>query len=114
MKRKAQSIAEYAILIGVVASAIMAMNVYIKRGVQAGIKMSIDQMGSDTAQRDGAGEIRFTKKGIVNTLASEQTSSRNAANTITSDVSGQTYGIQEAVTVSAFAHTRVLSEDKNE
>ena len=45
-KEKAQSIMEYAILIGIVSAAIMAMNVYVKRGVQAGIKFSADQMGS--------------------------------------------------------------------
>lgn len=37
--RKAQSVLEYAMIISVVAAAIMAMNVYVQRAVQANLKM---------------------------------------------------------------------------
>ena len=37
--RKAQSILEYAMIISVVAAALMAMNVYVQRAVQANLKM---------------------------------------------------------------------------
>jgi len=44
---RAQSIAEYVVLIGVVSLAlIMGMQVYMKRGIQAVIKTSADEMGS--------------------------------------------------------------------
>lgn len=41
---RGQSVAEYLLLFGVVAAAVMAMLVYAKRGVQAGLKASADQM----------------------------------------------------------------------
>ena len=53
--RVGQSIAEYALLIAVVTTAIMAMNVYIKRGVQAGIKISTDQFANQSS-------VEFQKK----------------------------------------------------
>lgn len=44
-RNKAQTILEYAILIGVVVAGIMAMQVYLKRGLQGRIKSSADTMG---------------------------------------------------------------------
>lgn len=37
--KKAQSILEYAMIISVVVAALMAMNVYVQRSVQANLKM---------------------------------------------------------------------------
>ena len=45
-KTLGQSIAEYAVLISVVAAALLAMQIYMKRGIQAAIKCSTDQFGS--------------------------------------------------------------------
>jgi len=42
MRRKAQSTAEYAIVIGLVIAAAVAMQVYVKRGLQAKIKDAAD------------------------------------------------------------------------
>lgn len=42
--RKAQSTAEYAILISLVIAAVMAMQVYVKRGFQGGIKFATDKL----------------------------------------------------------------------
>lgn len=42
--------AEYAVLIGIVAAALLAMQIYAKRGLQAGLKTAADQIGS---QADG-------------------------------------------------------------
>jgi len=44
-KRKAQTTLEYAILIGVVVAGLIAMQTYIKRGVQGKLKDSADSMG---------------------------------------------------------------------
>jgi len=51
-----QAIVEYAILIGIVTAAIVGMQVYAKRGIQAGIKLAADQVGN---QLDG---IRYESR----------------------------------------------------
>ncbi len=43
LKKKAQSIVEYAILIGLIAAAVVAMQIYVKRGLQAKIAGAVDQ-----------------------------------------------------------------------
>ncbi|MFA5385846.1 MAG: hypothetical protein WC364_14520 [Eubacteriales bacterium] len=47
LKRKGQSTAEYAIVIGLVIAAAVAMQVYVKRGLQAKIKAATDYTDSD-------------------------------------------------------------------
>jgi len=44
MCKKAQSLTEYAILIGIVTAALIAMQIYIKRGIQGRIKDLADQL----------------------------------------------------------------------
>lgn len=44
-KRRAQSIMEYSIVLGVVVAILVGMQVYLKRGIQAGIKIAADQVG---------------------------------------------------------------------
>jgi gas vesicle protein len=56
--RRGQNTAEYAILIGVIVAAAIAMQVYVRRGVQARIKESVDF--SRTAD-DQAGNAIFTQ-----------------------------------------------------
>jgi len=48
--RKAQNTAEYAILIGLVVGAVIAMQTYIKRNLQASIKHVVDKAKSDGTQ----------------------------------------------------------------
>ena len=43
---RAQTIMEYAIILGFVAVALSAMQVYIRRGIQAGIKVAADELGN--------------------------------------------------------------------
>lgn len=43
--RKAQALIEYAMVIGVVSAAFIAINVYMKRGIQAQIRISADELG---------------------------------------------------------------------
>jgi hypothetical protein len=45
LNKKGQGTAEYAILIGIVIAAVMAMQVYVKRGLQAGMKFAVDKSG---------------------------------------------------------------------
>jgi len=45
MQRKAQSIAEYALVIGIALTAMMGIQVYLQRGIQAHIKEGSDTLG---------------------------------------------------------------------
>jgi Flp pilus assembly pilin Flp len=54
--KKAQSINEYAIIIGLVAVAIMGMQTYLKRGIQGVIKVSADELGDQFGQFEGVKE----------------------------------------------------------
>lgn len=47
--RKAQSTAEYAILIGVVVAALVAMQTYVKRGLQGRMKDATDTFANETS-----------------------------------------------------------------
>jgi Flp pilus assembly pilin Flp len=53
---------EYAVLIGIVTAALVTMQTYIKRGVQAGIKVAADQIGD---QRRGLMERDRNRNWIV-------------------------------------------------
>lgn len=46
LSKKAQTTAEYAILIALVVGAVVAMQVYIKRGIQGRVKDAVDHVGS--------------------------------------------------------------------
>lgn len=48
--RKAQSTAEYAILIGVVVAALVAMQTYVKRGFQGRVKDATDTFATQTPE----------------------------------------------------------------
>jgi hypothetical protein len=48
--RKGQSTAEYAILIALVIGAAVAMQTYVKRSLQGGIKFSVDKVKKYTSQ----------------------------------------------------------------
>lgn len=51
-KTMGQSIAEYTVLISVIAAALLAMQIYMKRGIQATIKYSTDQFGNQSEWRE--------------------------------------------------------------
>ena len=51
--RRGQSIAEYLLIFAVVAAAIMAMQVYAKRGIQGVVKTAADQMSPVERDADG-------------------------------------------------------------
>ena len=58
---RAQATFEYAIILAIVAAALTAMQVYFKRGIQAGIKICSDELGG---QRKGSGEKVDLESGI--------------------------------------------------
>ena len=53
-----QAIVEYAVLIGIVTAALVTMQTYIKRGVQAGIKAAADQIEIVAQRRSLTGRDR--------------------------------------------------------
>ena len=50
--KKGQNTAEYAILIGIIVAAAIAMQTYLKRNLQAGVKFTVDK----AAKSDGTGQ----------------------------------------------------------
>ncbi len=48
--KRGQNTAEYAILIGLVIAAAIAMQTYVKRGLQGGIKFAVDKAGKSGGQ----------------------------------------------------------------
>ena len=42
---RGQSMVDYVLLLGVISAALIAMQVYMKRGIQAAVKVSCDQLG---------------------------------------------------------------------
>ncbi len=44
LNKKGQNTAEYAILIALVVAAVVAMQTYVKRSMQAGIKFAVDKV----------------------------------------------------------------------
>ena len=57
-KTKAQSTLEYVILIGFVVSALIAMGVYMKRGIQGKLRESTDQIGEQYSAKHTTGKYQ--------------------------------------------------------
>ena len=66
-RKKGQSTLEYAILIIIVIGALISIQVYIKRGLQGGLKSSADQMGDQFS----VGNTNVIKKVRTNSTTSE-------------------------------------------
>lgn len=58
--RKGQSTLEYVILIGFVVAALIAMGVYMKRGLQGRLRESTDQIGQQYSAGNTTGEYTIT------------------------------------------------------
>jgi hypothetical protein len=69
-KIKAQSTLEYAIVIAVVVAALLAMQIYMKRGVQGKLHESADQIGE---QFDAGNTSVYSAKGHTGTTVQEVT-----------------------------------------
>lgn len=55
--RRGQSLIEYTVLFVVVLAAILAMQIYFKRGVQGRWKSAVDEMGDQYDPRSGSADI---------------------------------------------------------
>lgn len=92
---RGQSFAEYAVLIGVVTAAILGMQLYAKRGLQASVKMAADQLSPfrNEAGGDPGGEkaqvaaVRYESRerqnkavADIGTVLTIESASRTASN----------------------------------
>jgi hypothetical protein len=91
LSRKGQSTAEYAIVIGLVIAAAVAMQVYVKRGIQGKMKDASDYVDSDAS-----GVVGSTRQYEPNYLEeTSMVSTRNASETATTSTGG---GVTRAIT----------------
>ena len=60
VKTKGQSTLEYVILLGFVVAALIAMGVYMRRGMQGRLRESTDQVGEQYSARQTSGEYIIT------------------------------------------------------
>jgi hypothetical protein len=97
-KRKGQSTLEYAVLIVIIIAALLAMNQYIKRGLQGRLKSSTDDIGdqfspgntnfsrtvstaSNTAEEFGLAAVGVQSTVLLNREITNTTESSNIVNT---------------------------------
>lgn len=64
MRRKAQSFVEYCVLIGVIVMALIAMQSYIKRGIQGQMKGSFDQLAEGAYEPKGTSGITIVESEV--------------------------------------------------
>lgn len=89
--KKAQSTLEYAIIITVVVAALLAMQVYMKRGMQGKLRESSDQIGEQYSPRYTTSEFTTTsdqvskediKGGVTTTDVTKGTQDRTGSETV--------------------------------
>lgn len=75
LTRKGQSTAEYAIVIGLVIAAIVAMQVYVKRGLQGRVKDAVDyrDSGDSVTGKTVQYEPYYTQSSMTSTQAVSDT-----------------------------------------
>ncbi len=66
VKRRAQSTLEYALIVAVVVGGLIAMQVYVKRGLQGKLKESADQLGEQYSPGITTGTINITTNSTTN------------------------------------------------
>lgn len=63
--RKGQSTGEYALVFAIILGAIIAMQTYVRRGVQGRVKSGTDYMARATGEQMGVDGTAFDAQGIV-------------------------------------------------
>jgi hypothetical protein len=81
--RKGQSTAEYAIVIGLVIGAAVAMQIYVKRGLQAKMKQAVDY--NDPQSEHILGGLSQYEPDY---MTSDMTSKRDSIETVTTNLGG--------------------------
>ena len=96
--RKAQTTAEYAILIGLVVAAVLAMQVYVKRGFQARVKDAVDDMATKTS---GIGTTNQYEPYYMTQTANSTQNASDTENLQTGGAIGRTSNAESTVNRSA-------------
>jgi len=82
LRKRGQSTLEYAVLIVVIIAALIAMQVYLKRGLQGRIRESSDQIGESYSPG-------YTVSNRTTTSASSVTETRGASGSVNTDITNQ-------------------------
>ena len=90
IKRGAQSTLEYALVIAVVVGALVAMQVYVKRGVQGRLKSAADDIGEQYSPGNTTGTVAVT-------TTSSSSESLNSGVTKTNSSTNQSKNTNEAI-----------------
>jgi hypothetical protein len=91
--KKGQSTLEYAILIGVVVAGLIAMQVYLKRGIQGGLRESADTAGKQFSPGHTTNEYTTTS-----TTSSKETVMGGVTRTEITDQQVEREGSEEVAT----------------
>ncbi len=89
---KAQSISEYVILIGLVSMALIGMQVYMKRGIQAVVKEAADELGQ---QSKGLVDVDYKYDWKWKGVSSVEASAKAENRTTGSEGGAVSYGTNE-------------------
>lgn len=112
LRRRGQNTAEYAILIGLVIAAAVAMQLYVKRGLQARAKGGIEYLANRTPELNPVGGQKFQYEPYYANSAYEvkQTGGSNATYSQTGDSTGSS--TQNTQRVSGFqGYSGALNND---
>jgi uncharacterized protein (UPF0333 family) len=93
LKRKGQSTLEYGIVIAVIVAALIAMQTYIKRGVQGRLRQATDDIGEQFSPGHTTGTT--TLNSTVN--ATEEVTGGNQSKTITRSYQSQQRNVNESI-----------------
>lgn len=85
IKRRAQSTLEYSLIVAVVVGALIAMQVYVKRGVQGRLKSATDDIGEQYSPGYTTGNIIVTT-----TSSTQETLSDGVTSTLSNTVQNKT------------------------
>lgn len=86
LQRKAQSTLEYAILVVIIIGVLLAIQVYVKRGLQGRLKSATDDIGDQYSLGDGGNYekvVKTSSKIIDNTSSGTTTSNTEYSNVST-------------------------------
>lgn len=106
-KHRAQSIVEYAILIGLIFAALAGMQVYSRRGINAAIKLAADQAGT---QDDAIGDLNL---GDSNDNSYTESLSSNSSKIILNNDGSQVWSTISTSTTWTGSGSSVYIKDKN-
>ncbi len=96
MNKRGQSTLEYAIIIAVVVGALLAIQVYVKRGVQGRFKQASDDIGDQFSAKSGT----YITNTISSVNSTENTTPRNAWGEVMSGTTTDVQQEQNVVTTS--------------